>query len=186
MRIDSDERKVVDSVAYQRLRHIHQPAMTYLVYPGATHRRFEHCLGVMEVATRVFDVVTDTRNVTNDVARELINEEESRLSYWRSALRMAALCHDLGHLPFSHAAEDLLPPGTNHESISLELIRSDQMREHWNRMKLVPEDIAKLAVGQKKHGAPLTPWESILSEIIVGDGFGADRIDYLLRDSHHA
>ena len=186
VRIDSDERRVVDSAAYQRLRHIHQLAMTYLVYPGATHRRFEHCLGVMEVATRIFDVVTDTRNVTNDVARELVNEEEGRLPYWRSALRMAALCHDLGHLPFSHAAEDLLPEGINHESISLALIRSDEMREHWKRMKLDAEDIAKLAVGQKKYGVPLTPWESILSEIIVGDGFGADRIDYLLRDSHHA
>lgn len=140
----------------------------------------------MEVATRIFDVVTDTRNLTNDVARELINEEEVRLPYWKSALRMAALCHDMGHLPFSHAAEDLLPEGSNHESISLALIRSDQLRMHWDRMKLNGEDIAKLAVGQKKYGSPLTPWESILSEIIIGDGFGADRIDYLLRDSHHA
>ncbi|MGC2661505.1 MAG: hypothetical protein WA324_26425, partial [Bryobacteraceae bacterium] len=60
------------------------------------------------------------------------------------------------------------------------------MQEHWGRIKLQTEDIAKLAVGQKKYGPALTPWESILSEIIVGDAFGADRIDYLLRDSHHA
>ncbi len=47
VRLEYDERRVVDSAFYQRLRHIHQLAMTYLVYPGATHKRFEHCLGVM-------------------------------------------------------------------------------------------------------------------------------------------
>ena len=50
--LDSDERKVLDSRPFQRLRHIHQLAMTYLVYPGATHRRFEHSLGVMELALK--------------------------------------------------------------------------------------------------------------------------------------
>lgn len=45
--------RVVDSRPFQRLRHIHQLAMTFLVYPGATHRRFEHSLGVMELASRV-------------------------------------------------------------------------------------------------------------------------------------
>ena len=50
--LDSDERKVLDSRPFQRLRHIHQLAMTYLVYPGATHRRFKHSLGVMELALK--------------------------------------------------------------------------------------------------------------------------------------
>lgn len=58
IRLDSDERKVLDSYPFQRLRYIHQLALSYLVYPGATHRRFEHSLGVMELAGRVFDVVT--------------------------------------------------------------------------------------------------------------------------------
>ena len=48
--IETEERKILDSRPFQRLRHIHQLAMTYLVYPGATHRRFEHSLGVMELA----------------------------------------------------------------------------------------------------------------------------------------
>ena len=46
----ADERRVLDSAPFQRLRHIHQLALTYLVYPGATHKRFEHSLGVMELA----------------------------------------------------------------------------------------------------------------------------------------
>ena len=63
VRLDSDEVRVVNSPEYQRLRSIHQLALTYNVYPGATHKRFEHCLGVMEVASRIYDVVTDDRHV---------------------------------------------------------------------------------------------------------------------------
>jgi hypothetical protein len=59
VRLDTDERAVVDSRPFQRLRHIHQLALTYLFYPAATHKRFEHSLGVMELAGRVFDVVTN-------------------------------------------------------------------------------------------------------------------------------
>ena len=106
VRLDSAERQVLDSRPFQRLRHIHQLALTYLVYPGATHKRFEHSLGVMELASRVFDTVTSRANVTDrvrDRLRQLDNRDE--LAYWRRVLRMAALCHDLGHLPFSHAAE---------------------------------------------------------------------------------
>ncbi len=57
IRFDTGERNVINSAAVQRLRHIHQLALSYLVYPGATHRRFEHSLGVMELAGRVFDLI---------------------------------------------------------------------------------------------------------------------------------
>jgi uncharacterized protein len=180
------ERQVLDSVPYQRLRYIHQLALTYLLYPGATHRRFEHSLGVMELASRVFDVVTDPENIHHESVREIIPRKFD-LEYWRRALRMAALCHDLGHLPFSHAAEsELLPCGWDHERFTAELIQSEEMRLIWSRMKLDCADIAKLAVGPKNFkDSRFTDWEAILSEIIVGDAFGVDRMDYLLRDSHH-
>jgi HD superfamily phosphohydrolase len=108
---DEDERAVLNSRPFQRLRHIHQLAMSYLVYPGATHKRFEHSLGVMELATRVYDVVTNHEAVTDEI-RALLPEIENddKRHYWRRVLRMAALCHDLGHLPFSHAAEEALLP----------------------------------------------------------------------------
>ena len=131
VRLDSDERRVLDSRQLQRLRHVHQLAMSFLVYPGATHRRFEHSLGVMELADRVFTVVTRSNAVTDEIRRLLpeIDQPEA-LPYWRRALRMAALCHDIGHLPFSHAAEkDLLPRDWDHERLTRLLIESDEMKE---------------------------------------------------------
>ena len=191
IRVDSQERKIIDSRPFQRLRHIHQLSMTYLLYPGATHRRFEHSLGVMELAGRVFDIVTKPENLTTEAARTVV--PASDLAYWRRVVRMAALCHDIGHLPFSHAAEkELLPKGWSHERLTDELVRSDEVKELWSAIKVQAEDVAKLALGPKEFGpkkhrrVQFSPWESILAEIIVGDAFGADRMDYLLRDSYHA
>ena len=190
IRLDSDERRVLDSRPFQRLRHIHQLAMTYLIYPGATHKRFEHSLGVMELAGQVFDIVTNPDNVTDEIKHLLgpLNVPDKR-AYWRRVVRMAALCHDVGHLPFSHAAEkELLPDDWDHEKLTREIIVSDEMKTIWGSIipPLHPEHIEKLAVGPKKAtDLEFTDWETILTEIIVGDAFGVDRMDYLLRDSHH-
>lgn len=191
VRLDSQERKVLNSAAFQRLRHIHQLALSYLIYPGATHKRFEHSLGVMELASRVFDVVTGKDGITDQIheAFPALKSDDWR-NYWRRVLRMAALCHDIGHLPFSHTAEkQLLPDGWDHERISRELIISAEMTQIWRdvRPPLDPTDIVKLALGPKKaRDLQFSDWETILSEIIVGEAFGVDRMDYLLRDSHHA
>lgn len=192
IRMTDHERKIVNSRPIQRLRHIHQLAMTYMVYPGATHRRFEHSLGVMELAGRVFDVITRQENLTDEV-RELVPEvtDIENLSYWRTVVRVAALCHDIGHLPFSHAAEhELLPEGWSHESLSEDILLADEMAGILRDMTppIDPSQVAKIAVGRGKTRGDrnFSNWEAILSEIIVGDSFGVDRMDYLLRDSHHA
>jgi len=185
----TDERRMVDSQPFQRLRHIHQLALTYLVYPGSTHKRFEHSLGVMHLASRIFDVVTAPENIFDESVRRIIPDDQTK-QYWKSVVRAAALCHDLGHLPFSHAAEDqLLPDGYDHEKVTKDIISSPEMAEIWRTMTppLRCDDIIKLAVGPKKADPlELSTWETILAEIIVGDAFGADRMDYLLRDSFHA
>lgn len=192
--VDDDERKVIDSRPFQRLRHIHQLAMTYLIYPGATHKRFEHSLGVMELSSRIFDVITRAENIPTE-ARETIKElsHPDKLSYWRKTLRIAALCHDLGHLPFSHAAEEqLLPKGWTHERLTIEIIKNEISKILENIRPLIStEDVIKLSVGEKElkkagHNTDFSIWERILSEIITGNSFGSDRMDYLLRDSHHA
>ncbi|WP_155310920.1 HD domain-containing protein [Desulfosarcina ovata] len=189
IKLDSQERNVLDSPPFQRLRCIHQLAMTYLVYPGATHRRFEHSLGVMELAGRVYDIITDPENLTDEI-RNLFSQVQDKDAqrYWRRVLRLAALCHDIGHLPFSHAAEDLLPGGMDHEQMTRNIILSPEMNAIWSGMrpKPEPEDIVKLALGAKKSpDLEFSDWESLLAEIIVGNAFGVDRMDYLLRDSLH-
>jgi len=192
---DDDEQALIDSAPFQRLRYVHQLALSYLVYPGATHKRFEHSLGVMDLASRIYDVVTRHDRVTDvsDVVPTAGSDPREH-SYWRSTLRMAALCHDIGHLPFSHAAEDdLLPDGWDHERITWEIIHSDVLASVWNSIvpKPDPDHVGKLALGPAKVeklrlGLSFNTWEAILAEIIVGDVFGADRMDYLLRDSLHA
>lgn len=129
IKLDSHERRVLDSRPFQRLRSIHQLALTYLVYPGASHKRFEHSLGVMELAGRVFDVLT-AESASDEIKKHLPQLTDiDGLRYWRKVLRMAALCHDIGHLPFSHAAEkELLPAGWDHEKMTRELILCAEMR----------------------------------------------------------
>ncbi len=178
--MDSSEREVLNSAPVQRLRHIHQLALTSLVYPGGTHRRFEHSLGVMELATRIYNAVLENGGTDSlDIDRRYDE------IYYLRVLRMAALVHDIGHAPFSHASEDLFPGNCNHEAMTLRLIESDEMEKLWAMLKIQSEDVAKLALGRdhpKKKTFSNT--EAILSEIITG-AFGADRMDYLLRDSHH-
>lgn len=192
IRADTDERRVIDSKPVQRLRHIHQLATTFLVYPGATHRRFEHSLGVMELAGRAYEVITQPENLTGEPFEALpqLRIHDPEWAYWRRVIRMAGLCHDLGHLPFSHAAEkELLPKGWSHEKMSRELILGDELMAIWTSMKppVDPLDVVKLAVGEKgADDLTFSPLESILSEVIVGDALGVDRMDYLLRDSVHA
>ncbi|MFC1595947.1 HD domain-containing protein [Candidatus Margulisiibacteriota bacterium] len=189
IKLDNNERKVLDSRPFQRLRYIHQLATTYLLYPGATHKRFEHSLGVMELASRVFDVVTKNENIQDRIRDTITNAD---LIYWRKVIRMAGLCHDLGHLPFSHAAEDeLLPQYESHELITLRIIENSEISDILKEIKIMPEDVAKIALKPKeyktqKREVEYNDFEAILSEIITGDAFGVDRIDYLLRDSHHA
>lgn len=196
VRLVESEQQIIDSAPFQRLRQISQLALTSRVYPGATHTRFEHSLGVMELASRIFDVVCDPAYL-NDEARVVLPEDPDERAYWRRVLRAAALFHDVGHLPFSHAGEGLLSNGIkSHEQFSFDHIMSPAMQEVW--MSTTPplraNDIAILAVDPEKVPAaaellephPKHAWLDILREIITHNAFGADRIDYLLRDSLHA
>ncbi len=149
--LDSDERRVVDSRPFQRLRYIHQLATSFLIFPGATHRRFEHSLGVMHLAGLVFDIVTQPNNVHSEV-KEYMPGDHQR-GYRRRVVRLAALCHDIGHLPFSHAAEhELLPDGWNHERLTYDLVMAPEMRDILMNSipPILPEHVAKIAIGLKK------------------------------------
>ena len=194
---DEYEKELIDSLPFQRLHYIHQLGIAYLVYPGATHTRFEHSLGVMALATLMFEKIC--KSVRPDVFHFVPRKGSSDYLYWRRVLRMAALCHDLGHLPFSHVAEKDLLGALAHEHWTLKIIDSPYLTPVWDKLCKSPaylkdvidrniiEDIKKIAVGEEKwksaKGEAFTPWERIVSEVITGDFFGADRIDYLLRDA---
>jgi HD superfamily phosphohydrolase len=145
----------LDSSPLQRLRHIRQLGFAYLVYPGANHSRFEHSLGTMHLAMVM--------------ARHLdLDEEESRL------VTLAALLHDCGHGPFSHATESFMREsiGRGHEEIDY-LMETEPLATLLNDASVEPRDL----VGILEGGHPL-------STIIHGD-LDVDRMDYLLRDAHY-
>ena len=183
--LSSLERDFIDSYAFGRLHDLKQQGVAYLVYPGATNTRFEHSLGVMHIASQMYDQLIRTYSQAL---------EESFSLYWKQIVRFAGLCHDLGHLPFSHTAESRLLGKEGHESWTLKVIESDFLAPLWQRLaaqypnQSVKEDVAKVALGEAKltqlrPGTLFSSWERLLSEVITGDFFGADRIDYLLRDS---
>lgn len=186
IRFGQVEKRVIDSRPFQRLRYIRQLGVTYLIYPGGAHARFEHSLGVMELASRIYDTL---------VLREtgVVPRSAEEREYWRLILRLGALCHDMGHLPFSHTAEKSLLPGGGHERMTIALIQSEEMQAIWREIPAQGhnplEDIMKVAVHEEELSLfspiTLTPWERVLSQIITEDNFGADRMDYLLRDARY-
>src|SRR6202035_4976711 len=97
------EMEIVNTTVFQRLRYIRQLAFTHLVYPGAEHSRFAHSLGVMEFATRMFDTLM-IKHLGKELKWKKGHKERNR-----QLLRLGALLHDIGHPPFSHASEELLP-----------------------------------------------------------------------------
>ena len=100
------EREIINQPAFQRLRRIRQLAWTDYVYPGAMHTRFEHSLGVMHVATQLFDAIVGR---SGDLLRSFYSMNDDDINCDRQIVRLTALLHDTGHSPFSHAGEDLFP-----------------------------------------------------------------------------
>jgi len=119
--INKEEQDILDSSYLQRLRYIYQNSASYLVYPCATGSRFTHSLGVMDLATQMFkSAIENTKEQYPDEYGEFIEfctnnrmketfgieiPENEIIDFLLQTLRFAALLHDVGHLPFSHATE---------------------------------------------------------------------------------
>lgn len=198
---DEIEKAFIDSEAFQRLHYIHQLGYAFLVYPGATHKRFQHSLGTMVLAAKIYERIC--QGVRPDQFQYIPRKNSIEYSYWKKILRIAALSHDLGHSPFSHAAEQEFLKEEGHEAWTLKILESHYFDSIWEMLQESPiyktiaakrnpqEDVAKIALGEKKMGE-LRPdlifnsWERVLSQVICGDFFGADRMDYLLRDARYS
>ncbi len=123
IRFSENERRIIDHWIFRRLRHIRQLALTEMVYPGATHTRFEHSLGVMELASRAFDQLAATRGDLLEANLKRVAElKRNSLAIARQIVRMAGLLHDVGHACFSHAAEAVIHRDRGHESFTFKLV----------------------------------------------------------------
>jgi HD superfamily phosphohydrolase len=144
---------LIETPQVQRLRRIRQLGFSNLVYPGANHTRFEHSLGVYHLAKHLVKQVDEQQ---------------------RNELLAAALLHDIGHGPFSHATEDLIMRYTrkSHEDIE-EFLRKGEISDILKDYSLSPSVIAAHIRGDTD------PGQIIHSEIDV------DRMDYLVRDAHY-
>lgn len=146
---------LVDSPALQRLHHIRQLGFAYLVYPGANHTRFEHSLGAMHLASLL--------------CRHLgFGTAETR------TICCAALLHDIGHGPYSHASERLMQEYTqfSHDDIR-EQLKEPILVKQLEKNSISPDEVAALISGSHRYAG-----------IIHGD-LDVDRMDYLLRDAHY-
>jgi len=152
--VEDFARGIMDAPALQRLRYIRQLGFSFLVYPGANHTRFEHSLGTMylaDVACRRFQLADDERRLV--VA--------------------AALLHDIGHGPFSHASEPLMEKYLHRTHDDLGPILGETVGSLLSAQGIDPGELSAVVNGTHR-----------LSSIIHGD-FDVDRMDYLLRDAYY-
>jgi HD superfamily phosphohydrolase len=187
IRLNDWELGIISQPPFQRLRRIRQLAWTDYVYPGAMHTRFEHSLGVMHTATLLYDAIV--RN-SRDVLESELAYDDAGFRRYRQLVRIAALLHDVGHGPFSHAGEDLLPVNDktgerySHEDYSAAIVRTrfrSAIEDHpsSNNYGFSANDVAALIEGTA--GAR----QGIFWRDLISGQMDADRMDYLLRDSHH-
>ena len=196
-----EEMALIASPFLQRLRSISQLGFASLVFPGATHTRFSHSLGACHLAGLVFDQLLLAEH--HDLADYYSTEE---LAYFKRLLRLSALMHDVGHPPFSHAAESALPdtdqlplpsflkPEKNriatHEDFTFAIIWEIAQSEGIITLEEAEDIIAILSKNatpskrlNAKDGEPLI--YPLLCQLISGE-VDVDRMDYLLRDAYFA
>lgn len=162
------EEAALNSQALQRLRRVRQLALAEYVYPSGGHSRFEHVIGVMHLAGLMAEKFG-------------LNESE------RQTVRLAALLHDVGHLPFSHTSELVLnkytPPETLkgkeietiHEAVTLDMLSFDE-----ELIRVVGESVLE------RVRELIKPGPRILAKEIVSGPLDADKLDYIRRDAHQA
>ena len=161
IRVDALALRLVDTPAFQRLRYVRQLGLAYLVYPGASHSRFEHALGAYHLAGRALAMLEE-RDGSSAARRESA-----------AVVRCAALLHDIGHYPYSHALEEI--GALHHEEVARPLITTGAVAEVL-RAELgtdAPDRIMALIRGTS---------DSPLQGLISGS-LDLDKIEYLKRDA---
>ncbi len=164
--VEEEARRVVDSGAFQRLRYIRQLGLAHLVYPGASHTRFDHALGVYHLIRRAIT------SLSVRGALGVVDAEELRL------VPLAGLLHDVGHYPFSHALEELeedLIPG-HHESLTGRFLEDPEVRAALE--SVAGDGVAK--VESLVRGRSSSPLQGLVS-----GSLDLDKVEYLKRDARY-
>lgn len=162
IRVDELAIQLVDTPVFQRLRYIRQLGLAYLVYPGATHTRFEHALGAYHLCKTTLALLAERNALTG------VSEEE------RTIVAMAALLHDVGHYPFSHALEEI--GATHHEDVAGPLIATGIVAEVLQRHISADAPQRVLALIRGESDSPL--------QGLISGSLDLDKIEYLKRDAH--
>lgn len=153
IRLEPEALAVIDTPAVQRLRYVRQLGHAFLVYPGATHTRFEHALGAYHLARRVLAELGEP------------GEPERR------EVTLAALLHDIGHYPFSHALEEAGLP--HHEDLAARHLTTGALAATLERLGVPAARLLPLIQGTSP---------SPLGAIVAGS-LDVDKLDYLSRDA---
>src|SRR5687767_7467349 len=164
IKLDDTAIAIVDSPAFQRLRYIKQIGLAHLGYPGATHTRFDHAVGVYHLANRALHLLRE-RGALQSVASQACN-----------IIPYAALPHDIGHYPFSHALEELEQdriPG-HHETLVGHFLGDARVDAALNAISAS----AREAIEQLVRGASSNPLQGL-----VAGSLDLDKIEYLKRDA---
>jgi HD superfamily phosphohydrolase len=161
IRIDARALGIVDSAPFQRLRYVRQLGHAYLVYPGATHTRFEHALGTYHLARRSLGLLRERGEL------EAIDEQAVTLT------QLAALLHDIGHYPFSHALEEAGLAA--HETLALRHFGHPELAAALERYGIddIARQLSTLITGRSDH---------LLQGLIAGP-LDLDKLEYLTRDA---
>lgn len=160
---------LLDTPEFQRLRRIKQLGPADLIFPGATHTRFAHCIGVFYTARKLLEIIE----------REIDKNAEKFDPQRAEVAVLAALLHDLGHGPLSHAFESVQKARgfkKKHEKWSAEIIRNLDCRIYQlleNRRVGLAAEVADLLEAEDPKD---------IYHAVVSSSFDADRLDYLLRD----
>lgn len=157
IRLEPEALELLDTPAVQRLRYVRQLGHAFLVYPGATHTRLEHALGAYHLARRAIAMLEE--------GGQAVDAADARL------LRLAALLHDVGHYPFSHALEEAGLP--SHETLAEIHLGQPEVAEALARWHIAPQKLLALIRGQSKE--PLAG--------LVSGAVDVDKLDYLSRDA---
>lgn len=161
IRVEPLALRLVDTPAFQRLRYVRQLGLAFLVYPGASHSRFEHALGTYHLARRALALLEERGDL-----RELGDAP-------CTDVRIAALLHDIGHYPFSHALEEI--GALHHEEVARPLICGGDIG------KVLREslgDDAPARIVELIRGRSHSPLQGLIS-----GSLDLDKIEYLRRDA---